>query len=109
MSRLKDFYKDTVMSAIMHLPQTFSKADVKKACPRFSESTIQRALIELRDEGKIKPNGTGRSASWTKIVHNEQFQSSYNQMTIEELLNNQNNKKNTKGSYENYEPFLFSI
>ena len=83
--------KDTVMSAIMHLPQTFSKADVKKACPRFSESTIQRALIELRDEGKIKPNGTGRSASWTKIVHNEQFQSSYNQMTIEELLNGQNN------------------
>ena len=83
--------KDTVMSAIMHLPQTFSKADVKKACPRFSESTIQRALIELRDEGKIKPNGTGRSASWTKLVHNEQLQSQYNQITIEDLLNGPNN------------------
>lgn len=78
--------KDTVMSAIMHLPQTFTKEDVKRACPKFSDSTVQRALIELRDNGKIKPNGTGRSATWTKIVPDEQFSSRLGQMTIEDVL-----------------------
>jgi len=62
---------NTLASMIMHLPTTFSKKDIKEYNPTISDSTINRALVQLRDEGKIAPNGTGRSATWRKLVDDE--------------------------------------
>ena len=77
---------DNVESAIMKLPQTFTRKDIKEACPRLSDSTINRALEELKDEGKIRSNGTGRSATWMKLVENESFQSKIKQMSIDDIV-----------------------
>ena len=63
---------DNVESAIMKLPTIFSRKDVKDACPRLSDSTINRALDDLKRQNKIRPNGTGRSATWMKIMKHSQ-------------------------------------
>lgn len=76
---------DNVESAVMKLPQTFTRKDIKEACPRLSDSTINRALDNLKAEGKIRSNGTGRSATWTKLVENESFQSRITQMSLDDL------------------------
>ena len=71
-----------VASGIMKLPDTFKKKDVKDMFPALSDSTIQRALDELKAENKIQSNGTGRSATWTKISTNDSFIGSNGQLTI---------------------------
>ncbi len=58
---------DNIISTITSLPDIFSKDDIRLIHPYVSESTINRALIKLRDEGRIKPLSKGRSAKWTKI------------------------------------------
>lgn len=77
---------DNVESAVMKLPQTFTRKDIKDACPRLSDSTINRALENLKAENKIRSNGTGRSATWTKLVENESFQSRITQMSIDDVI-----------------------
>ncbi len=71
-----------VASGIMKLPDTFKKKDVKDMYPALSDSTIQRALDELKAEGKIQSNGTGRSATWTKISTNDSFAGGSGQLSI---------------------------
>lgn len=79
--------KDNVAAAIMKIPgTTFTKADVKKACPHLSDSTIQRALDTLKEQKKIAPNGTGRSATWTKVVTDEVLTSGSSQLTVFDFL-----------------------
>lgn len=80
---------DNVQSAIMKLPQTFSRKDIIEACPRLSKSTINRALDELKADNKIRANGTGRSATWTKLVENETFETRLKQMSIDDLLSDE--------------------
>ena len=77
---------DNVESAVMKLPQTFTRKDIKEACPRLSDSTINRALENLKNENKIRSNGTGRSATWTKLVENESFQSKITQMSLDDMI-----------------------
>lgn len=77
---------DSIQSAILKLPQNFTLQNVKDACPGVSLSTIQRALKSLKDDGKIAPNGTGRSATWNKIVENEIFNSNILQTNIFEFI-----------------------
>lgn len=77
---------DNVESAVMKLPQTFTRKDIKDACPRLSDSTINRALENLKAENKIRSNGTGRSATWTKLVENESFQSRITQMSLDDVI-----------------------
>ena len=36
-------------------------------CPDISQRTIERALKELHDNGKIKQIGSGRSTKYVKI------------------------------------------
>ena len=63
------FKHDNITRSIMEdLPRVFSKADIKKLYPNASDSTIVRALIELRDKNFITPLGSGRSACWQRIV-----------------------------------------
>ncbi len=49
------------------LPDVFTKEMVQELNPNASMITINRTLTRLRDENKIIPNGTGRSATWTRI------------------------------------------
>lgn len=61
---------DNIENTIFKLPDIFSKDEIRILHPFVSDSTINRTLIKLRDEGLIKPLGKGRSAKWLKIARN---------------------------------------
>lgn len=44
----------------------FTKEDIRNACPDVSDSTINRVLKELKNDGLIEPTELGRSAKWKK-------------------------------------------
>ena len=73
---------DNVETAILKMEKVFKRDDIKEACPHLSDSTINRALAKLKSEGKIRPNGTGRSATWVKLVEDEIFGSRSTQTSI---------------------------
>ena len=77
---------DNVEAVIMKLPTVFTRKDIKDSCPRLSDSTINRALEDLKSQNKIRPNGTGRSATWMKIVDNEAFQVNGKQINIFDII-----------------------
>ncbi len=82
----KKLYKiDNVKAAIMKLPQTFTKAQISQMYPYISQTTINRALASLQEEGKIISNGTGRSATWNKTVVDEIFNAKGKQITLFDL------------------------
>jgi Fic family protein len=47
-------------------PATFRLADIRTAVPGVSDQTIRLVLEQLRNEGKVRADGTGRSATWTR-------------------------------------------
>ena len=59
---------DNIEVTIAKLPEIFTKEEIRLKHPYVSESTINRALMKLRDENRIKPLGKGRSAKWIKIT-----------------------------------------
>lgn len=59
---------DDLKSTILKGPEVFTKAQLRSKHTSFSDSTIQRALDDLKKEGKLKCLGTGRSATWHKVV-----------------------------------------
>lgn len=63
----------SIENTISKLPEIFTKEDVRAKHPTISMSTIDRTLKRLKEEGKIKPNGTGRSASWINIQTYDRF------------------------------------
>ncbi len=73
---------DNVEGVIMKLGDVFSREDIKNKVPNLSDSTINRALKKLRDEGKIRPDGTGRTAKWIRIAPKETFTGQGIQMDI---------------------------
>lgn len=64
----RHFKRDGIEQTIYMLSNTFTKEDIRKYHPQVSESTINRSLFKLRDEGIIMPLGKGRSARWIKII-----------------------------------------
>lgn len=58
--RVRDF-------TLLHAPTPFTIADVRRAVPGISDNTIRLVLSELRNEGLIANDGTGRSASWHRV------------------------------------------
>ncbi len=64
---------DYVRITILKGPEIFTKQDVRGKNPLVSDSTIERILKTLRDEGLIRPLGTGRSAKWQLIFDNKDF------------------------------------
>ena len=50
-----------------HAPQIFRIADIRAALPGVSDPTIRLALDQLKQEGSVRPEGTGRAAAWVKI------------------------------------------
>ncbi|MBU2446576.1 MAG: Fic family protein [Bacteroidetes bacterium] len=59
--------REMVFDVVNHLPKQFQFGDIEKACPGISRPTINRALTELRDLGKIKCIKSGRDAVWERI------------------------------------------
>ena len=56
-----------VENSINHFIGSFTKNDIRKACPDVGESTINRVLSKLREENKITVTGKGRNAKWKVI------------------------------------------
>ena len=77
---------DAAASAILHLDQNFTKNDIKEKCPYMSDSTINRALELLKEQNKIISNGTGRSATWTKLVDNVDLSRRDRQINIFDVI-----------------------
>ena len=51
---------------LRHAPATFRLADIRTAVPGVSDQTIRLVLEHLRNEGRVRVDGTGRSATWTR-------------------------------------------
>jgi Fic family protein len=51
---------------LRHAQVTFRLADVRTAVPGVSDQTIRLVLEQLKNEGKVRADGTGRAATWTR-------------------------------------------
>lgn len=58
--RVRDFI-------LRQAPVQFRRRDVERALPGVSPATIRLVLAELRDEGKIESEGSGRGARWRRL------------------------------------------
>ena len=52
---------------LRHAPARFRLADIRTAVPGVSDQTIRLVLEQLKNEGKVRSDGTGRSATWTRM------------------------------------------
>lgn len=77
---------DNVETTILKFGNVFTKEQIKNAHPHLSDSTINRALANLKAQNKIRSNGTGRSATWVKLVPDELLGSKIKQMTLFDLM-----------------------
>lgn len=64
---------DSIENTILKFNRQFSKGDLRKLHPTVSDSTIERTLERLKQENKIMPIGTGRSAKWQIIIDNKAY------------------------------------
>lgn len=63
----KDLNKiENIKNTIFNMTEIFTKEEIRHIHPYVSESTINRALLSLRDDGFISPLGKGRSAKWIR-------------------------------------------
>jgi Fic family protein len=51
---------------LRHAPGTFRLADIRTAMPGISDQTIRLVLEQLRKDGRVRADGTGRAATWTR-------------------------------------------
>jgi Fic family protein len=49
-----------------HAPSRFRLADIRTAVPGVSDQTIRLVLEQLKNEGRVRADGTGRAATWTR-------------------------------------------
>lgn len=73
---------DYIENTINKLEEVFTKEQIRVHHPTISDSTINRTLKRLRDEKKIRPLGTGRSASWMKLYESPKKKSIQEQMNL---------------------------
>jgi Fic family protein len=59
--------REMIIDVIERLPAEFQFADVERGCPGVSRPTINRALADLRDAGRIRLVKGGRDATWRKL------------------------------------------
>ncbi len=57
---------EQVLIAIRSMPKDFTVSELQKACPAVSRDMVRRVLRQLRNDGKIESQGTGRGARWRK-------------------------------------------
>jgi Fic family protein len=53
---------------------TFRLADIRTAVPGVSDQTIRLVLEHLKNEGKVRADGTGRAATWTRMTNTAPFE-----------------------------------
>ena len=59
--------QERIREHILHrAPATFRLADIRMAVPGVSDQTIRIVLDQLKSKGKVRADGTGRTASWTR-------------------------------------------
>lgn len=56
-----------VEQAVKNVLGTFTKEEIRQACPDVSDSTINRVFKKLKKEGVIEVLGKGRSAKWKRL------------------------------------------
>ncbi len=60
--------QERVREYVLHqAPAEFRRRDVERALPGVSPATIRLVLGQLRDEGKIRPESSGRGARWRRL------------------------------------------
>jgi len=59
--------REMIRDAIERLPPTFRVRDIEQAMPGISRPTINRAIKELKDEGRIRLTRGGRDALWVRV------------------------------------------
>lgn len=59
---------ESVENTILKLPEVFTKEDVRKQNQNVSDTTIDRTLKRMRDNGMIISLGKGRSSKWQRVV-----------------------------------------
>jgi CRP-like cAMP-binding protein len=59
--------REMIIDTVNRLPKQFRIRDIERTCPGVSRPTINRALRELREGGKITCIKAGRDAVWEKI------------------------------------------
>lgn len=52
---------------LRHGGPVFAISDIRAALPGISDPTIRLVLNDLKAEGRVKPQGTGRSAVWLRL------------------------------------------
>lgn len=52
---------------LLQAPPEFRRRDVERALPGVSPATIRLVLAELRDEGKVSAQSSGRAARWRRL------------------------------------------
>ncbi len=77
---------DNVEATILRLGEVFTKEQIKNAHPQLSASTINRALDNLKKQNKIRSNGTGRSATWIRLVPDDMLGTKMKQMTLFDIM-----------------------
>lgn len=78
---------DSVESSILKIGRIFTKEEIRAKNPYLSDSTINRALENLKRENKIRPNGTGRSAKWQRIDEEQTLDPNNRQLSLFEIIN----------------------
>lgn len=64
----KEMSKAMIIENIIYkLDPQFKKSDIREMAPNISDSTIDRVLTKLSEEGKIRAFDVGRNASWLRI------------------------------------------
>ena len=73
---------NNIENTINKLEDIFSKDDIRNVHPYISDSTINRTLKRLRDDGRIRPLGKGRSAKWIKLFKTENKKMIFEQLDL---------------------------
>lgn len=89
MFRVRDYEFDkhlnktnNIENSILKLEEVFTKEDIRQKHPFVSDSTINRTLKRMRDEGLISPLGKGRSAKWMRIVESNNKDFNFEQIGL---------------------------
>lgn len=80
-----------IEATILRLPQIFTKEMIRDKQSYVSDSTINRTLKRLSEEGKVRANGVGRSAKWIRLVEYDNFEPCQPQLDMFELMSQLNN------------------
>ncbi|MCF7925435.1 MAG: hypothetical protein K9L26_02780 [Candidatus Izimaplasma sp.] len=73
---------NNIENTILKFEDVFSKEDLRQKHPFVSDSTINRTLRRLRDEGAIRPIGKGRSAKWMRLTKPKKKQFKFEQLDL---------------------------